>query len=271
VENNSVNKLVKRPTIAAVLISKNAASVLDDCLESVAWVDEIIILDNGSDDESLEIAQKYNAKVIVETQWHGFGPQRQLAQSHTSADWLFWIDTDERVSDDLKHSLETLLTSEDLDPQKAYSVPRISDFFGRLMRHSGWYPDKVVRFHHRLSYQYNDVQVHEKLDVANANVEDLTGDLIHLTSEDFCDYFSKSARYAENWGRERAEKGKTISIAGIVLKMLAAFIRVYVVRAGFLDGKHGLLLSIQTSHYVFNKYFSLWVYSKGYRTLPQKK
>lgn len=270
-ESNLVNKLAKRPTIAAVLISKNSALVLDDCLASVAWVDEITILDNGSLDETLEIAQKYKAKVIVETQWHGFGPQRQLAQSHVSSDWLFWIDTDERVSEDLKQSILGLLESDKLDPKTAYSVSRISDFFGRLMRHSGWYPDRVVRLHHRLSYRYDNAQVHEKLDVAKANVEDLAGDMIHLTSEDFCDYFSKSARYAENWGRERAEKGKTISLAGIVLKMLAAFIRVYIVRAGFLDGKHGLLLSIQTSHYVYNKYFSLWVYSKGYRSLPQKK
>lgn len=262
--------MADRPTIAAVLISKNSASVLNDCLKSIAWVDEIIILDNGSEDESLVIAQKYNAKIIVEPKWYGFGPQRQLAQSHASADWLFWIDTDERVSDDLRSSIETLLQSKNLDPQKAYSVPRISDFFGRLMRHSGWYPDKVVRLHHRLSYKYNNAQVHEKLDVAKANVEALTGDLIHLTSEDFCGYFSKSARYAENWGRERAEKGKTISVAGIVLKMLAAFIRVYIVRAGFFDGKHGLLLAIQTSHYVFNKYFALWVYSKGYRTVIKK-
>ena len=98
----------------------------------------------------------------------------------------------------------------------------------------------------------------------------LKGDLIHLTSEDFCEYFNKSARYAENIGRDRAQKGKSISVVGITLKMLAAFIRVYFIRAGFLDGKHGFLLALQTSHYVFNKYFALWVYSKGIRPMTAK-
>ncbi len=260
-----------RPTIGAVIIARDAEDLIADCLASVAWMDEIVVLDNGSEDATRSIAAGYEAKVIVERQWHGFGPQRRLAQTHATADWLFWIDADERMSPALTKRLQLLLADPNLDTSLAYSVPRATDFFGRTMRHCGWYPNRVVRFHHRLSYRYNEAPIHEKLDVPPAKVRPLAEDLIHLTTERFDRYLKKSADYADAWARERARQGRRTSIAGILLRSLAAFFTRYVVQAGFLDGRHGLLLSLQSSHYVFNKYFGLWIYGQGFRPMTPDK
>ncbi len=261
-----------RSTIGAVIIARNAEDLIADCLASVSWMDEIVVLDNGSEDSTRTIAANYRANVFVERQWHGFGLQRRLAQSHATADWLFWIDVDERMSPALTKRIKQLLANPDLDPGFAYSVPRATDFFGQTMRHCGWYPNRVVRFHHRLSYRYNEAHIHEKLDVPAVKVRSLEEELIHLTTERFDSYLKKSADYADIWGRDRARKGHRTSVAGILLHSIGAFFTRYLLRAGFLDGYHGLLLSIQSSHYVFNKYLALWIYSHGFRPIaPEQK
>ncbi len=261
-----------RPTIGAVIIAKNGEDLIADCLASVAWMDEIVVLDNNSEDATREIAARYGAQVIVERHWHGFGPQRRLAQTQATADWLFWIDIDERMSPALTKRLQELLADPALAPDLAYSVPRATDFFGRTMRHGGWYPNRVVRFHHRLRYRYNEARIHEKLDVPPAKVRPLAEDLIHLTTERLDTYLKKSVAYADTWARERARQGQRTSVAAILLRSLAAFLNKYVAQAGFLDGRHGLLLSIQSSHYVFNKYLGLWIYGHGFRPItPDRK
>ncbi|TKB56287.1 glycosyltransferase family 2 protein [Ferrimonas aestuarii] len=247
-----------RPRLACALITKNAGPRFAEVLASVDWVDEIVILDSGSSDDTIEVAERAGAKVFQSEDWPGFGPQRQRAQQHVSADWVLWLDTDEVVTPELRQSIEAVISSEP-DPSIAYEVNRLSDFFGRFIRRSGWYPDSVVRLHATNRYHYNDALVHERIEVPKGKLKSLSGDLLHYTSDDYRGYMAKSLQYADAWAEARHAKGKRTSVAGIIGRSFWCFLRKYLLQLGFLEGRHGLLLALQSSHYVFNKYFGLWV------------
>ncbi|HEY0720726.1 MAG TPA: glycosyltransferase family 2 protein, partial [Gammaproteobacteria bacterium] len=130
-------------TLSVVMIVKNEASNLAACLDSVQWADEIVIVDSGSSDNTVEIAQRYTSKVFVESDWQGYGIQRQRAQRYATGDWVLMLDADERVTPELRASIEQVLKRDDRNA--VYAVPRLSWCFGRFIRHGGWYPDRVVR------------------------------------------------------------------------------------------------------------------------------
>ncbi|WP_047682763.1 MULTISPECIES: glycosyltransferase family 2 protein [Xenorhabdus] len=245
-----------RKRLSVVMIAKNAADVIGDCLLSVDWADEIIVLDSGSTDATCQIAKEMGAKVYTNTQWPGFGPQRQLAQSYASGDYIFMIDTDERVTPELKVSIEQVL--ENPDNNKVYACARLNLFLHRFMKHSGWYPDKVIRLYCRERYQYNDNQVHESLDTQGARIVTLKGDLRHLTCRNLMEFQQKQLNYAKDWAKHRYEQGKTTRYSSIISHTLGAFFKTWLLRAGFLDGKQGLMLAIVNAQYTFNKYAALW-------------
>ena len=244
-----------RQKLSVVLIAKNAAELLPECLESVSWADEIILLDSGSSDGTPEIAARHGAQVYHSTEWHGYGKQRQLAQSYASHPMILMIDCDERVTPELRHHIELILKQSASDA--VYSIARRNLFLGRFMRHSGWYPDRVTRLYPR-NYQYNDNQVHESLDTAKAQVRPLQGDLLHLTCRDFSAFQWKQFAYAETWAKQRHQQGKSCSVAAIFSHTIGAFLKTLVLRAGFLDGKQGWLLAMVNAQYTFNKYAALW-------------
>ncbi|PUZ13023.1 glycosyltransferase family 2 protein, partial [Cronobacter sakazakii] len=136
-----------RARLSVVMIAKNAASLLPDCLASVAWADEIVVLDSGSSDDTVAVATAAGAKVFTESDWQGYGIQRQRAQQYASGDYILMIDTDERVTPELAQAIHQVL--ENPDPQAVYSIARRNLFLGRFMRHSGWYPDRVTRLYAR--------------------------------------------------------------------------------------------------------------------------
>ena len=172
--------------LSVVMIAKNAADLLPDCLGSVSWADEIIVLDSGSTDNTVELARRLGAQVYTHTDWRGYGIQRQRAQDYATGDWVLMIDTDERVTPELRQAILKVLDA----PQRGaiYSIARRNYFLGRFMRHSGWYPDRVLRLYERARYRYNDNLVHESLDSLGAEVIPLTGDLLHLTCRDFAGF-----------------------------------------------------------------------------------
>jgi len=249
-------------TISAVLIVKNEAESLSSCLESVKWCDEIVIVDSGSTDNTLAIAQDYTDKVYTESDWQGFGKQRQRAQSYATSDWIFMIDADERMTPELASSIRGVIRE---DQQSAvYAVPRLSWVFGRFIRHCGWYPDYVIRLYPATKGQYSDDMVHEKVQFAkDIELKHLQGDLLHYTYKDLQDYITKSGVYAAAWAMQRKESGKSASIFQGVLHGIACFLRMYVVHAGFLDGRQGFLLSVLSAHSTFVKYADLWVRSQS--------
>lgn len=248
--------------LSVVMIAKDAADLLPDCLASVAFADEIILLDSGSHDATVEIAQAAGVKVFVNTAWRGYGLQRQLAQQHASGDYVLMIDTDERVTPELASSLQEILSAP--QPNTVYSIARRNLFLGRFMRHSGWYPDRVIRLYPREQYQYNDNQVHESLNTHGAKIVTLKGDLLHLTCRDFAAFQRKQLNYAAAWAQERHQQGKKVSLAAICSHTLGAFCKTLILRAGFLDGKQGLLLAAVNAQYTFNKYTELWALNNKY-------
>lgn len=250
---------MSKPTIAVALIVKNEAQHLKACLDTVHdWVDEIVVLDSGSTDNTEEIARSYTDKFYVNPQWPGFGPQRQLAQSYVESDYVLWLDADERVTPELKASIIDAVTNN--SSNTIYQTARLSWVFGRYIKHCGWYPDRVLRLYPTKLTQYNDSLVHEKVEVSKEmQVANLKGDLIHFTYNDMNHYLVKSAGYAKAWAEQREKKGKKSSISQGILHALSCFIKMYIVKAGFLDGKQGFLLSVLSAHSTFVKYADLWI------------
>ena len=249
-------------SLAAVLIIKNEAENLADCLANLSWCDEIIVLDSGSQDDSLEIARQFTDKVYTDPDWQGFGVQRQRAQDKAHADWVFMIDADERVTDQLREEILHVVSQN--NQGVVYELPRLSRCFGKYIRHSGWYPDYVLRLYPRAKAAYGPDRVHEKLHFDQSmQIVRLKGDLLHFTYRDLEHYLSKSAQYAKEWAVQRAEQGMSSSLSKGLLHGVGCFIKMYVFSAGFLDGRHGLLLALLSAHSTFAKYADLWIRTRA--------
>ncbi len=248
----------RKKTLSVILIVNNEEKNLASCLDTIVeWADEIIILDSGSTDETLKIAGRYTKKIFQNTAWSGFGPQRRLAQSYASCDFILWLDADEQVSPELKHSINEVLDNPERNA--IYAIPRLSSFLGQPIRHSGWYPDYVVRFYPTALTMYNDAVVHEKVIIPDGTtVRFLKGDILHHPYIDLESYAQKSITYANAWARQNHGKGKDPGIVLGILHALAKFATMYIIHAGFLDGRHGLLLAVLSSYATFLKYARLW-------------
>ena len=247
------------PTLSVAMIVKNEAHHLAQCLDTVtAWVDEIVILDSGSTDATQQIAEQYGAKFYQNTDWPGFGKQRQLAQQYVTSDYVLWLDADERVTPELRQSIQAAIAQD--APNTAYKIPRLSEIFGHNIRHSGWYPDYVIRLYRKDFAHYGDQLVHEKVELpANANIQKLQGDLLHYTYRNIHHYLVKSAGYAKAWADQREKAGKKATLWQGISHAVGCFVKMYLIRLGFLDGKAGLLLAILSAHSTFVKYADLWV------------
>ncbi|QIW16695.1 glycosyltransferase [Pasteurellaceae bacterium RH1A] len=247
-----------KPTLSLVMIVKNEEQDLAQCLDTVKdWVDEIIIVDSGSSDQTLEIAKKYQAKVYQHNDWQGFGKQRQTAQGYATSDYILWLDADERVSPELQQSIKQALLENKTNT--LYQINRLSSFLGRKIYHSGWYPEYIVRLYPRQLAQYNDALVHEKVIYdPSLKVINLSGDLLHYPYKSLKHYLTKSASYAEAWAEQRIKQNKKTSVFQALSHAFSAFIKMYLFKKGFLDGKQGFLLAILSANSVFNKYATLW-------------
>lgn len=247
------------PSLAIALIVKNEAANLGDCLTSCAGLaDEIVVIDGGSDDDTVEIARSHGATVHVNKDWQGFGQQRRVAQQHVRADWVLWLDADERLTPALRVSIQQAMAS--ADSRTVFAINRLSWVFGRFIRHSGWYPDQVVRLYPTALTRYSEATVHEHVIVpSGVTIRTLAGDLEHYTYRDMRHYLVKSAHYAHLWAVERQRQGKHASLAQGLIHGLGCFLKMYVLKAGFLDGQQGLLLALLSAHSTFAKYADLWV------------
>lgn len=245
----------QRQRLSVVMIAKNEAELLPEALASVSWVDEIVLLDSGSQDDTADVARAQGAKVYQAEGWDGFGKQRQRAQAFASGDMILMLDADERVTPELRRAIEQVL--EQPAANTVYSLGRSNLFLGRFMRHSGWYPDRVMRLYPR-TLNYNDNLVHESLDTQGAPVVALNGDLQHLTCRDLIAFQRKQINYAEAWAVERFQRGKRCGLFSIFSHTLGAFLKTLLLRAGFLDGKQGWILAVVNAQYTFNKYSALW-------------
>jgi len=243
------------PSISAVLIVKNEAQKLPDCLRSLTWADEIVVLDSGSSDNTCAIAAEFSAKVFVNTDWQGFGVQRERAAQLATGDWIFMIDADERVTSDLQASLLAAVKQ----APAIWFVNRLCWCFGRFIKHSGMHPDWVPRLYPRNQALYDATRVHERLvNTQHLPEQKLSGHLLHYVYDSVRHQQQKAAHYAEEWALQRVKAGKKASLTGASLHAFACFIRMYIFRLGFLDGKQGFLLALLLSQSTFIKYAELW-------------
>lgn len=250
---------MQRKRLSVVIITRNEAELLPDCLASVSWADEIVVLDAGSHDKTCYIAVQAGARVFQSTDWPGFGIQRQRAQACARDDYILMLDADERVTPLLRQAIQQVLQQPKLGV--VYSFARRNIFLGRFMRYSGWYPDQVVRLYAREHYRYNALPVHESLEADSAYVVALRGDLLHLTCRDLPAFQRKQLQYAEAWARERHRLGRTCGLLAVISHTYSAFMKTWLWSAGFLDGKQGWLLAMVSAQYTFNKYAALWALS----------
>ncbi len=245
-----------RKTISAVLITHNEAENLPDCLASLQdWVDEIVVVDNHSSDDTVRIAQQHGAKVLQTPDWPGFGVQKNRALDLATCDWVLSIDADERVTPELMAEIQSILATEPM--LKAYEIPRLSWYCGKFIRHAGWRPDFVLRLFERGSARFSDDLVHERV-VPTGKVGQLKHALLHYSYRNFSQVLHKVNAYSSASAQQAFASGKRSSVAGAMGHGAWAFFRTYVLRAGFLDGSHGLALSISNAQTSYYKYLKLW-------------
>jgi len=244
--------------LSVTIITRDAARLLEPCLKSAAFADEIVVVDSGSTDGTVELARAHGAKV-VQAEWRGFGPQKQLAVEAAAHDWVLCLDADERVSDPLR---ESLLAAMRAPRGLVYAVPRRNRFLGRWLRHGEGYPDWCVRLFDRRHARWSDDPVHERV-VSDAPVHRLPGDLLHESAESLERYLEKQNRYTSLQAERLHAEGRSAGAARLLLAPLARFIKFYVLRLGFLDGVPGLVhVSIGCMN-SFNKYAKLIALRKG--------
>lgn len=238
--------------LSIIIITKNEADQIQDCLETVQWADEIIVLDSGSTDDTVEICRKYTDKVF-ETDWPGYGPQKNRALEKATGDWVFSIDADERISPKLRSEIEQALKS---GKYSGYEVPRASHYCGKRIRHSGWWPDYIVRLFKRDCGKFSNTLVHEIVEMQGP-VGRLRNPLIHYSFSNFEEVLDKVNRYSTYNAEMLFQAGKTAGLLAAVGRGLWAFLKTWVFRAGFLDGRHGFMLAVSNAEGTYYKYIKL--------------
>jgi glycosyltransferase involved in cell wall biosynthesis len=241
--------------LSSIVITLNEEGNIAGCLASVAFCDEIIVVDSGSTDRTVELAKAAGAKVVTTADWPGFGPQKNRALSHATQPWVLSIDADERVTPQLRDEIRRAIAHADAE---AYEMPRKSSFCGQSMAHSGWYPDRVTRLFKREAGRFSDDLVHERV-VVQGRTGRLRSDLLHTTYPDLETMLAKLDRYSTASAQAMHERGETSSLVGALVRGKWAFFRTYVLRLGFLDGKLGFVLAVSVAETTYYKYLKLWL------------
>jgi len=239
--------------LSVIIITRNEARNLAECLESVRFADELVVLDSGSTDETVEIARRHGARVGVAPDWPGFGPQKNRALDMATGDWVLSLDADERVTPELAAAIAQTLRDPAYD---AYDMPRLSSFCGRFIRHSGWWPDRVLRLFRRGTARFSDDRVHEKV-VPAGSVGHLEPHLLHYTYPDLDSAIAKMNRYSTDSAQAMHARGRRASIGTAIGHGAWTFVRLYLFKRGFLDGRHGFLLAVTAAAGSFYRYAKL--------------
>ena len=258
------------PKLSVILITCNEAHNLADCLTSLRGLaDEIVIVDSGSRDATRDIAAQLGARVILTDDWPGFGPQKNRALDAATGEWVLSIDADERVTPELAEEIRLALSH---NAPVAYQIPRLSWYCGRFIRHSGWRPDHVLRLFRRDQARFSDDLVHERVVVVQGvAVHTLRHDLLHYSYRDFSQVLQKTDAYSTAAAQQAHRAGRRASFASALLHGAWAFVRTYVLRAGFLDGAHGLALAISNAQASYYKYLKLWLLGQSQQAEPSDK
>ena len=239
--------------LSVIVIVRNEQASIRRCLESVKWVDEIIVLDSGSTDATVSICREFTAHVH-QTDWPGFGPQKNRALDHASGDWVLSLDADEWVTPVSRDEIAGAVAR----PQDvaAFRLPRRSSFCGRFMRHSGWWPDHVVRLFRRGAARFSDDAVHERV-IVDGKTGTLREPLMHETFVDLDELLAKMNNYSTLSAHDMHRAGKRSGLFKAVARAIWAFVRTYFLRGGFLDGREGFMLAVATAEGTYYRHVKL--------------
>lgn len=251
-------------SLSIIIITHNEAQNIQACLKSVAFADEIVVLDSGSTDDTVQLAHAMDACVSTSPDWPGFGVQKNRALALATSDWVLSVDADERVTPALQAEIEAVLKAPAFD---VYAFPRLSSYCGQYMHHSGWYPDRVTRLFRRQTARFSDDLVHEKI-LSSSPVGQLNSNLLHESFRNLESVLDKVNRYSSAGALMFQKKGKTSSLGKALGHGLWAFIRTYFLRRGFLDGRMGLVLAISNAEGTYYRYLKLWLLNRQVHSLP---
>ncbi len=236
--------------ISATVITQDEQKNVARAIESLRCCDEIVVLDSGSTDRTVEIAAKLGARV-EEAVWKGYASQKNLAAEKASHDWILSIDADEALSEALEAEIWQIKKS---GPRyDAYTMPRMAQYLGRWILHSGWYPDRKVRLYDRRKARWVGDYVHESVRV-DGNVGHLDCNLLHFTCDSLSEHVKQLDHYTTLAAEELVSRGRKVSWNDLVLDPAWTFVRTYFVKAGFLDGREGLTIAFMAAFYNFVKY-----------------
>ncbi|MHC1743013.1 MAG: glycosyltransferase family 2 protein [Syntrophobacteraceae bacterium] len=237
--------------LSATIITRNEAVNIGDCLRTLDWVSEVVVVDQFSDDGTADIARGMGAAVFQEP-WHGFAAQKNLALDRAQGPWILSIDADERVTPALREEIETILEAD--GPEDGYHVARRNYFCGRWIRRGGWYPDYSLRLFRREAGRFAERAVHERV-VLNGKTGYLKQPMEHFTYTSVADYLSRMERYSRLAADEVLAGGKNPGWWSMLFRPPFTFIKMYGLKGGFLDGREGFFLAISYAYYTFLKYF----------------
>jgi glycosyltransferase involved in cell wall biosynthesis len=236
------------------VITKNEEANIGPCLDGLAFCDERIVVDAGSTDRTVALARERGTRVETHD-WQGFGAQKNFALSLAQGDWVLSIDADERISPALAREIERAVAEGRAD---GFEIPRLSSFVGREMRHSGWFPDYVLRLFRRGKARFSDDLVHERV-VCDGPVGRLTEHLAHHSVSRLEQAISRVDRYSTAGAEMLVASGRRVSFAHGITHGAWSFFRAYVLRLGFLDGREGFLLAVANAEGTYYRYMKAWL------------
>jgi len=250
------NEIMSHVSLSTVTITKNEERNIEACLQSVGWVDQIIVVDAESSDRTQELARHYTPHVIGRP-WEGYGPQKNYGIQQAIGDWILILDADERVSPELAQEIQERLTTWTFHDPVAYGIPRRNIFYGAWVRWGGAYPDLQIRLFQKGKAIYNDVEIHENI-IVDGLMGNLEGFLEHYTERQIVDHFRKFSLYITLAAKEQGKSTAMVHWWHLLLNPLVTFVKKYCLKQGFRDGIRGVIYAGFASMYTFGKYAKLW-------------
>lgn len=241
--------------LSVITLALNEEHNITDCLKSVRWADEIIVVDSGSTDNTVALAKQYTKNVLT-VEWKGYGTTKNIALDRASGEWILWLDADERITDDSASEIQAIVQA-DVAEYAGYRIARRAYFLGKWIKHCGWYPGRVTRLFRKNASRFTESNVHEQIIVDGA-IGELKHDLLHFTDPNLHHYFQKFNRYTTLAAQDLLKAEKRFSVWDILARPPFLFFKMYVLKRGFLDGIQGFILCVVSSAYVFTKYAKLW-------------
>ncbi len=243
-----------RESITVIIPTLNEEECIERCIRSALWADCVLVVDSFSTDRTVEIAQSLTPRVLLH-KFEGYAAQKNWAIDQCDTDWIMVLDADEVVSEELQQRILKVLSG--AEGHDGYTIKRKSEFLGRMMKHCGWQKDFVLRLWKRGQGRYGERLVHESVDL-EGSLGKIHEPIYHYTYRDLDDCLTKFDKYATLAATQMHRECRRASVSSILLRPIWQFLKMYILQHGFLDGRHGMLLSLLNAHYVFLKYARLW-------------